>query len=146
MEDIALTIFIFLTCLILSIQDIKSRKINLPFLATAYLAQGACYFIAGGSGLFLPRFIDSLILFLAYLLLWLFSRKKFGFGDVLFSLFCGFCIFEWEKLWLMLLLPVLGAIFFLLLLLIIKRKADFSTFRLPYIPFMSLSLIVLLIL
>lgn len=115
-------------------------------MVVAYLVLGAYYFFTGGTGLFIPCFIDSLILFLAYLLLWFFSRKKFGFGDLIFSFFCGFCIYEWEDLWLMLLLPVLGAILFLGLMLIIKRKADLSDFRLPYIPFMSLSLIILLIL
>ena len=134
---------ILIFSLIFSFFDIKNRRISIPLLGISYAASLVFLFFAAGSQLLINSLIVSLLCFCAYLVLWFLSRKKFGFGDVLYSGLCGLFIPNPLYIWIFMLASVLLALAFLLLLLIIKKEPE-KNFRLPYIPFMSLSVLVLL--
>lgn len=131
--------------LIFSFFDIKNRRISVPFLGICYLASIVFLFFTGGSQLLIRSFIISILSFCAYFIMWLLSRKKFGFGDVLYSALCGLFIPNPLYIWIFMIGPVVLALVFLFILLIMKREPG-KNFRLPYIPFMSLSAILLLLL
>ena len=142
---------IILFSLIFSFFDIKKRRISIPLLALCYAASLIFLFFAAGVENLISSLITSALAFSAYFILWLLSRKKFGFGDVLYSALCGLFIPNPLYIWVFMLASVLLALLFLLGLWIFglifkssQKEREPEKFRLPYIPFMSLSEILLL--
>lgn len=130
---------IFLTCLLLSFQDIRYKKISVPVLAVAYILQLIILCFASIE-LLIPHLINSVVFFLFYLFQSRFLKGKLGFGDILFAAFSGLSITYWEFLWVALIIPPISALIFALFFYIINHKI--VGVRIPFIPFMSLGLII----
>ena len=142
---------IIIFSLIFSFFDIKNRRIPVPLFGICYVLSLVFLFFAAGNQTLINSLIVSVLCFSAYLILWFLSRKKFGFGDVLYSALCGLFIPNPVYIWIFMIGSVMLAVVFLLGLwfwhLVLKNvKGATEKFRLPYIPFMSLSVIVLLFL
>jgi Flp pilus assembly protein protease CpaA len=140
---------VIIFCLLFSFFDIKNRRISVPLWGVSYALSLIFLFFAAGKEVLLTSLINSVLCFCAYLLLLLLSRKKFGFGDVLFSALCTLFLPSPVYIWIFMLGSVVLAVLFLLILWVKafiqkEKEPDFSSFRLPYIPFMSLSVIILL--
>ncbi|EID85187.1 Type IV leader peptidase family protein [Treponema sp. JC4] len=134
---------IFITCAILSFQDIRYKKISVPVLAAAYILQLIILCFASIE-LLIPHLINSAAFFLFYLFQSRFLKGKLGFGDILLAAFSGLSITNWEFLWVALIIPPISALIFALFFYIYNHKI--AGVRIPFIPFMSLGLILTLLL
>ncbi len=129
---------VFIICAILSIQDVKCKKISVPILLSAFLLQIILIAIEAFD-LLIPHLINSIVLTLFYFFQSRFARGKLGSGDILFAAFTGLSITFWGFLWLTLVIPPLAALLFALFFYIFNHKI--AAIRIPYVPFMSIGLI-----
>ncbi len=134
---------IFIACAILSLQDIKYKKISLPVIFAAYFLQLIILCLLSIEYL-LPHLINSAVFFIFYFIQSRFLKGKLGFGDVLFAAFSGLSISCWEFLWIALIIPPLSALIYAFFFYIINHKI--AGVRIPFIPFMSLGLLAAVIL
>lgn len=140
---------IFILCFVLSVQDIRSRQISVPVLIVGYFIQILLIALTGIQNL-VPHLVNSAIVFLFYFCQKLILTHKLGFGDLLFSAFCGLCIESWTDLWLCVIIPpFLALLFALIRYLVFKswkwQEMEFTSLKIPYIPFMSAGLFITLL-
>lgn len=120
---------------ILSIQDIKSRKISnwiLILFAVCALTVSVIFNFKSWY-LFL---ISAVLSGIFYLLIYFVSRKKLGFGDIYFGITQGFVLLP-QYLWICIVTETACALIFAAL----NRKNLDKQIKLPFIPFMSAGLI-----
>lgn len=130
------TLILFIICIffstICSIQDIKENSVNNIFLVLANLSALLCHFIFNlkNTWIFL---LSAFISGSFYFLIQKISKNKLGFADIIFGIFQGFFI-PFSKFYICIFIELFSTLLFFLILG--KKK------KLPFIPFMSFSVIV----
>lgn len=136
---------VFIVSFILSIQDLKDRRISwwiivlgdLIFICLQLFDYGLLNGKLEASFWLFP--VQSFCMFLFYLLVRIISGNKLGSGDVLFGTFIGLCV-KWNLLYLTLVITVICADIYFFLIWKLK-KINLQAIKIPFIPFMSAGLI-----
>lgn len=127
-----ITIIIF--SIILSFQDFKTQKISWILILLCGFITLAIEFAENKNMSVLVYLFQGTVFFLIYFLVRFFTDKKLGWGDVFYGALQGVCQM-WNKLYICLIIEVVLALIYYLIFVRNKDK------RLPFIPFMSLGLI-----
>ena len=118
-----------------SVQDVKEGRVwNFLILAACLL--GVCIHLIFNSAGFHLFFVSGLVFAVFYFVIRIITQKKLGLADVYFGFFQGICL-PVKSLPFCVLAEVLFCLFFVIPLL--KKK-------IPFIPFMAASLIILFLL
>lgn len=126
---------IFIFSLICSVQDIKHR--NFPFfvIVLSYISAVAIHLLFAPE-IFFHRLSSALLFGLFYLIIKIITKNQIGLGDILFAVFQGFFL----KIQFLPLTVILSIIFALLFYFIFVQRNKQK--QIPFIPCMSLSLII----
>lgn len=128
---ILLTICIFFS-VICSIQDIKEKSVNNILLVFANLSVLLCHFIFDLKNIWI-YLLSAFISGSFYFLVRKFSKNKLGFADVIFGIFQGFFV-PFSEFYICIFIEL----FLVLPFFFILGKDK----KIPFIPFMSFSLII----
>ena len=133
-----LIVIFFICSVIVSVSDIQTFHIS---LAANYIGLFLCIItllissILGKSyNSFLNHFLGAVCLFLVFLLVRIIAHKGIGWGDLQYSLFCGFISGIPSFIIASLLSAILGIICFFIIRVIKKRSVQ--ALRIPFTPFM----------
>lgn len=137
------SIFMFIIFSVPSIiSDIKSlvvRSLSI-YLGTAALAVTCAFYCPS---LFIPSFISMVVLFLIFLVTHFIVKDKLGFGDVKYSLLCGFSI--GHILWGLAGLGIACVLtLFVFACLKLSRKTS-AIKKLPFVPFLFVGMFSIMI-
>ncbi len=130
--SIVLFFIILIFSLILSVQDIKRMTVNIFILGAGILAGLSCHLIFVHEAMWI-YIISGLLMGGFYFTVRKITKGKLGMADVCFGFFQG--LFLVPKM-----IPLCLGIECLAALCFMKKKTDRKTF--PFIPFMSIGLII----
>lgn len=138
------SIFMFIIFSVPSIiSDIKSlvvRSLSI-YLGTAALAVTCAFYCPS---LFIPSIISCAVLFLIFLLTHFIVKDKLGFGDVKYSMLCGFA--SGHILWALSGLGI-ACVLALLVFALLKLSGKTETVKkLPFVPFLFAGVLAIMIL
>ncbi len=128
-----------------SVQDIKEGRVWNFLILAACLLGFFIHLIFNPAGFHL-FFISGLVFAVFYFVIRIITQKKLGLADVYFGFFQGICL-PVKSLPLCILVEVLFCLFFLTLFLVIalarSDKIRLAKKKIPFIPFMAASLIIM---
>ena len=136
LEKIIFYFIILFFCGIMSFEDMKTNKIRNHWFYLSYLCI-VIFHLIFNSNLIINYFI-SVILISCCLLPCFYIKNKMGKGDFLFGIFQGLCLFP-KQVFLCVFYEIVFVLIFVLFLVLSKRF--YKTKKIPFIPFMSMGLI-----
>lgn len=77
-------------------------------------------------GNFFPKILPAVYIFTVYLIIYFLLKNKFGFGDVLYSFFCGL-VFNMQEVFIS---QISACIFGIVFMLVFSKR------KIPFVPFM----------
>lgn len=130
------TTLILIICSLLSIQDLKEYKISNYKIIIAIIIIFILDLFEENNHRY---FISSIIITFIFLITKLIMKNRLGWGDILFAIFTGLCIYPAYAL-----LSVIISVLCAFIMFIIKNKEEKKgeQKQIAFIPFMSLGLII----
>lgn len=132
--SIAFIVFV-LVSLINSYLDIRTMQVSVLINYIGIIICGTLYLISSFQ-LFFNHCLGSVILFFVFLLVWIITDKGIGFGDIHYSLFCGFIAGFPKTIISGLISSLIGLLLFIILKICFKKNIKKT--RIPFIPIMFL--------
>ena len=120
----------------MSFEDIKSLKIRNFWFYLSYLCIFIFHLIFNFDSIF--YYLISTVLMICCLLPCFIFKNKMGKGDFLFGIFQGMCLLP-KQVFLCVIIEIIAVLIFVLIL-VLAKKFDKNK-RIPFIPFMSVGLV-----
>ena len=114
--------------------DLKTMHVS---ILLNYIGMIICVllYLIDSPHLLMNHFLGSIILFLVFILVWIFAHKGIGWGDIHYSLFCGFISGFPGFIFSGFTMAVIGLIVFLIIK-IISGKKSIKELKIPFVPMM----------